>query len=102
MMGMSRMGQQQQNGNQDRVREVYEEDAADGVYLAPPQGRQSARAEEDVYEEEEEDSPELLDRPAAASHAGYARPATQGGGWGADEDDAWGTREGGLPASLGR
>ncbi|MFJ2952885.1 AAWKG family protein [Streptomyces sp. NPDC087226] len=103
MMGMSRMGQQQQqNGNQERVREVYEDDTADGVYLAPPPGRQSARAEEDVYEEEEEDSPELLDRPVAASPSGYARPATQGGGWGADEEDAWGTREGGLPASLGR
>ncbi|MEV5522569.1 AAWKG family protein [Streptomyces pseudogriseolus] len=105
MMGMSRAGQQQQNGSQERTREVYEDSEADGAFVTPYTDHRGTRpVEEDLYEEEEEDSPELLSRPAPESQTGYPgrpRPATQNS-WQGDEQDAFGTREEGLPASLGR
>ncbi|MCI4146620.1 AAWKG family protein [Streptomyces sp. MMS20-AI2-20] len=105
MMGMSRAGQQQQNGSQERTREVYEDSEADGAFVTPYTDHRGTRpVEEDLYEEEEEDSPELLSRPAPENQTGYPgrpRPATQNS-WQGDEQDAFGTREEGLPASLGR
>ncbi|MFE1265283.1 AAWKG family protein [Streptomyces albogriseolus] len=104
MMGMSRAGQQQ-NGSQERTREVYEDSEADGAFVTPYTDHRGTRpVEEDLYEEEEEDSPELLSRPAPENQTGYPgrpRPATQNS-WQGDEQDAFGTREEGLPASLGR
>ncbi|WFB88503.1 MULTISPECIES: AAWKG family protein [Streptomyces] len=105
MMGMSRAGQQQQNGSQERVRDVYQDGEADGAFVTPYSEHRGARpADEDLYEEEEEDSPELLNRPETDSRTGYPsrpRPATQNS-WRGDEQDAWGTTGEGLPASLGR
>ncbi|MGC0379697.1 AAWKG family protein [Streptomyces sp. SAI-229] len=104
MMGMARMGQQG-NREQERIREVYGDDESDGVFFPnQQQSRPVGRPEPDAYEEEEEDSEELLARPARSQGGpgGYARPSTSSPGWSDDGDDVWGTEEGGLPASIGR
>ncbi|SFF47512.1 T-complex protein 10 C-terminus [Actinacidiphila alni] len=114
MMSMSRMGQggQQQGKEQERVRETYEEADTDGAFiqhgsvLQPMTGRDEPEGE--TYEEEEEDSDELLSRTPTQQEPGFGRtarrPGTQSGAseWAAGRGDVWGTEEGGLPASIGR
>ncbi|MFF8593837.1 AAWKG family protein [Streptomyces sp. NPDC015220] len=106
MSGMGRMGQGGQNKEQERIREVYGDDESDGAFFHTQQvGRPGAQQEPepDLYEEEEEDSEELLSRPRRDQGAGYARPSTQSGSGRPDDGgDVWGTEEGGLPASIGR
>ncbi|NEC37894.1 AAWKG family protein [Streptomyces rubrogriseus] len=106
MSGMGRMGQGQQNKEQERIREVYGDDESDGAFFHTQQvGRPGSQPdpEPDLYEEEEEDSEELLSRPRRDQGAGYVRPSTQSGSGRVDDGgDVWGTEEGGLPASIGR
>ncbi|MFQ6144473.1 AAWKG family protein [Streptomyces seoulensis] len=107
MAGMGRMGQGQQNDGQERVRDVYGDDESDGAFFPSHQaGRLAAQQDPDAYEEEEEDSEEILSRPRRDQYGpdGYARPVTQSAQSGrpADGGDVWGTDEGGLPASIGR
>ncbi|MCX5355744.1 AAWKG family protein [Streptomyces mirabilis] len=106
MSGMGRMGQGQQNKEQERIREVYGDDESDGAFFHTQQvGRPGSQPdpEPDLYEEEEEDSEELLSRPGRDQGAGYARPSTQSASGRLDDGgDVWGTEEGGLPASIGR
>ncbi|MFJ3762801.1 AAWKG family protein [Streptomyces sp. NPDC090080] len=113
MMGMARAGGQGgQSGSQERVREVYEDADTDGAYvqaspypelrMTPPEAE-----EEEIYEAEESDPEDLLERPATETQRGgrgipgYPQGSDGRSTWQPTED-TWGTGEGGVPASLGR
>ncbi|MET8832058.1 AAWKG family protein [Streptomyces sp. NPDC004610] len=112
MMGMARMasqGQGQGQGQGDRTRETYQENDADGPFVAAGgyQQRPAERPAPEVFEEEDEDPVEVPSRTPTTGQGGQPgdaagwRPETEDSGWN-EEEDVWGTGEEGLPASIGR
>ncbi|MEU9336718.1 AAWKG family protein [Streptomyces sp. NPDC048290] len=112
MMGMARMANQggQGQGQNERTRETYLDNDADGAFLAANgyQQRPEPAQVPEAFEEEDQDPDEVPSRTPTTGQGGMPgesgggwRPETQDSGWD-EEDDVWGTGEEGLPASIGR
>ncbi|MFB7502326.1 AAWKG family protein [Streptomyces broussonetiae] len=109
MMGMNRMGGQQGGGSGERNRDTYEDRESDGAFMhsGMTAARTAPTPDPEEYEEEESDSEELLAprrhvTESPFGQGGASRASTQtSSSWNADDEDVWGTKDGGLPASIG-